>query len=88
MDESLYSMRLKLSAQKEIEALPYDVANRLWPRIKKLASDPRPTGCVKLKGYERLRRIRCGNYRVIYEIDDATRTIMVIAVRHRRNAYG
>ncbi|MEI6084420.1 MAG: type II toxin-antitoxin system RelE/ParE family toxin [Verrucomicrobiota bacterium] len=52
-----------------------------------MAVNPRPPGCKKLKGYHDLWRVRLGDYRVIYSIDDRARAVDVNAVRHRSEAY-
>ncbi|MCU0515485.1 MAG: type II toxin-antitoxin system RelE/ParE family toxin [Oscillatoria sp. Prado101] len=52
-----------------------------------LASEPRPVGCLKLNAAENGWRIRIGDYRVIYTIDDGTRTVEISRVRHRRHVY-
>ena len=75
------------SARKELESLPVKVVRRIVPRIEALMSDPRPDGCKKLIGAKNLWRIRVGDYRVIYSIEDQVLTIEIIAVRHRGDAY-
>jgi len=55
-------------------------------KILSLPGDPRPPGCRKLKGHEGW-RIRIGDYRVIYEIDDSQKTITVLVIGHRREIY-
>jgi mRNA interferase RelE/StbE len=60
---------------------------RIISRLESLAQNPRPSGCAKLEGARQLWRIRIGNYRVVYEIDDAAQTIDVSIVRHRRDVY-
>jgi len=61
------------------------------PKIKsaigKLSDNPRPHGYIKLKG-EDAYRIRCGNYRIIYEIDDDLLSVTLVSVGHRKNVYG
>ena len=52
-----------------------------------LSTEPRPTGCRKLVNQVSLWRVRVGDWRVLYEIDDAARTVRVVAVRHRSKAY-
>lgn len=73
-------------AQRELEELPRDVYQRIVPALRALANDPRPPGCQKLSGRQAW-RIRVGNYRVIYEIDDSARTVLVVHVGHRRDVY-
>jgi mRNA interferase RelE/StbE len=75
------------AARKDLETLEANVVKRVFPKIEKLATQPRPAGCRKLVGEENLWRIRVGDYRVIYSIDDNTRKVDVISVRHRSKAY-
>ena len=81
-----YSVRIKPSAVKELEALPLKDRRKLVSRIEGLASDPRPHGHEKLSGREQY-RVRQGDYRIVYSIDDATRAILVVKVGHRRDVY-
>jgi mRNA interferase RelE/StbE len=60
-----------------LHALPANVIARMMPRLEQLASVPRPQGCKKLKGGDQEWRIRIGDYRVVYEIDDDARTVDV-----------
>lgn len=82
-----YAITFARSARKELEALDAALVNRLFPKIEALAQEPRPSGCVKLAGEENLWRIRVGEYRVVYVIDDKQKVVDIIAVRHRRDAY-
>jgi len=84
---SEYAVVFTRSARKELEALPSDIVDRIFPKIESLAKDPRPSGCKKLKGSNDLWRIRVGVYRVIYSILEKQIRIEIIAVRHRREAY-
>lgn len=81
-----YSLLIRRSAEKEIERLPLRVRRRVVARISALATDPRPPGCVKLSGHDKY-RIRQGAYRIVYTIDDAVVTVVVVRVAHRRDAY-
>ncbi|MCI0492428.1 MAG: type II toxin-antitoxin system RelE/ParE family toxin [Planctomycetes bacterium] len=85
MDE--YEIVFARSARKELEDLPRRIAARVLRRIEGLAEDPRPASSRKLVGADRLWRIRVSDYRVLYAVDDATRLVDVVAVRHRRDAY-
>jgi len=60
---------------------------RIMPRIEQLASNPRPMGCKKLQGGSREWRIRIGDYRVVYTIDDARSLVEVTRIRHRSDVY-
>jgi mRNA interferase RelE/StbE len=82
-----YRVTLTASAERELHRLPALVIARIVPRIYRLVSDPRPPGCKKLKGGDSEWRIRVGNYRVVYEIDDTARTVDVTRIAHRREVY-
>ena len=82
-----YQLAFARSARKELEALPASVVARVFPRIEALADTPRPVGSRKLRGEKNLWRIRVGEYRVIYSVDDRRRLIDITAVRHRSEAY-
>jgi mRNA interferase RelE/StbE len=59
----------------------------MMPRLERLALAPRPPGCKKLKGGDREWRIRIGAYRIVYEVDDAEKTVDVTRIAHRREVY-
>ncbi len=82
-----YSVTFARSARKELEKLHPSMARRVMQRIEALATIPRPSGVIRLQGHKNLWRIRIGDYRVIYSIDDAARNIDVSVVRHRSDAY-
>lgn len=83
-----YSLALKRSAAKEIETIePVATRRKIVARIGELATEPRPTGSEKLAGSEKGYRLRQGEYRVVYEIDDAFRRVTVVRVAHRREVY-
>ena len=83
----MYSVFLERSAERDLRSLPADQFERIVRRIGALASDPRPAGCCRIVGSENDWRIRVGAYRVIYAVDDAERSVMVMRVRPRRTAY-
>ena len=82
-----YSVELKASARKELERLPAKLIQRIFPKLEGLASEPRPAGCKKLKGGQREWRIRVGDYRVVYTIDDEKLLVSVMRIRHRSEVY-
>lgn len=82
-----YSIVFAKSARKELESLPNTIINRIFPKIEALGTNPRPAGCRKLKGSGDLWRIRVGDYRVIYSVNDNFVEIDIIALRHRSEAY-
>lgn len=81
-----YSVGIKQSAAKELEELPLKVRRRVISRIRALATDPRPRGCEKLSGQEK-HRIRQGDLRALYEIDDTRSTVTIVKIGHRRDVY-
>jgi mRNA interferase RelE/StbE len=81
-----YRLLIKPSAAKELEALPPKVRVRVVARIQQLAAEPRPPGCEKLTGRENY-RVRQGDYRVLYSIDDREPSVVVVKIGHRRDVY-
>jgi mRNA interferase RelE/StbE len=82
-----YTVQLAAAAQRQLRGLPQAVLNRLLPRIADLANEPRPQGCKKLQGEIELYRVRVGEYRVIYAIDDDALTVLVVKIADRKEAY-
>jgi mRNA interferase RelE/StbE len=82
-----YNVALTLSATKELEKLSRQLIARIVPRLEGLASNPRPPGCKKLQGGDREWRIRVGDYRAVYTIDDAKLQVEVTRIRHRSVVY-
>jgi mRNA interferase RelE/StbE len=83
----VYDIYLESSAERDLKRLSPAVFRRIIKQIRSLSEDARPTGCHKIEGSRSDWRIRVGDYRVIYEIDEKARTIKVMRVRHRREAY-
>lgn len=83
----IYEVIISNSAQREIRKLQKIEVQRIIPAIRLLSNDPRPSGCKKLTSTQNIYRIRIGNYRVLYSIDDVIRIVEVSGVRHRRDAY-
>lgn len=81
-----YSLRFKRDAERELRRLPKADIQRLLDRIHRLATAPRPPGCKKL-GEPSIYRMRQGDYRVIYAIDDTQRIVEVLRIAHRREVY-
>ena len=82
-----YGISIKPSAEKELDRLSDAVFARIDAKILALADNPRPSGCKKLKGHSDLWRIRIGDYRVVYAINDAAVRVEVLAVGHRKEVY-
>lgn len=82
-----YEVLFARSARKELKALPSKLALSLLESVERLQAEPRPPGCKKLEGSDNLWRIRKGDYRDLYSIDDERRVVDIIAIRHRSDAY-
>jgi mRNA interferase RelE/StbE len=82
----LYAIEIKSSAAREIEGLPRGERRRVVERIGQLADEPRPRGCEKLVGGERY-RVRQGDYRIVYSVEDAKLIVWIVKVGHRRDVY-
>jgi mRNA interferase RelE/StbE len=83
----LYEITFARSARKELQTLPLTVAERILAKIELLALNPRPPGCKKLRGGSALWRLRVGEYRIVYQINDEKRVVDISVVRHRNEAY-
>ena len=81
-----YQVLLKRSAEKELDALHAPLFDRIKRKLLVLEKTPRPHGVQKLQGQEAY-RIRVGDYRILYLIDDSSKRIDVISIAHRREAY-
>ena len=81
-----YQVIIRPSAEPDFRSLPKADQERVARRIQLLTDNPRPPGCKKL-GDPNIFRIRQGDYRVIYQIDDAQRIVQIIRVGHRREVY-
>lgn len=82
-----HSLRFKSSVEKDLRRLPVKSRARCLERIDGLRLTPRPKGVRQVVGGERTYRLRVGVYRVIYQVDDASRLVTVFHVRHRKDAY-
>ena len=80
-----YEIFFRESVWKELKKVPKADLKKILSRIEQLGNDPRPVGCEKLTGQE-LYRIRQGNYRVVYSIQDNKLTVWVVKVGHRKEA--
>jgi len=81
-----YKILIKESAIKELESVPKKSLKQIIERIQSLADDPRPKGSQKLSAQERY-RIRQGDYRIIYSIQDDQTTEHVYIIGHKREVY-
>ena len=81
-----YDLRLKRSAERDLDNLPSRTHDRIIARLMSLKENPLPVGVVKLKGREGY-RLRVGDYRVIYTVDDINMKVEVLSVAHRKEVY-
>lgn len=83
-----YSLEIRRSAARELEGIePRDRRLKIIERIRALAGEPHPPGAQKLAGSKNAYRIRHGDYRVLYEVVEAERRIVVVKIGHRREVY-
>jgi mRNA interferase RelE/StbE len=81
-----YRILIKVSAARELEAVPRKDRIRIVERIRPLAENPRGPGCEKLAGADKY-RIRQGDYRILYTVNDLEVCICVIKIGHRKDVY-
>ena len=82
-----YQLEVKRKATRELARVRPDIGRRLLQSIESLASNPRPRQSHKLSESENSYRLRVGDYRVLYQVDDEARLITIFKVGHRREAY-
>ncbi len=81
-----YSLVIKKSAERELRKVPKEDMRRITDRIRELTQNPRPVGNEKLSGQDRY-RVRQGDYRIVYAVDDERRVVEVVKIGHRREVY-
>ncbi|NDV61931.1 type II toxin-antitoxin system RelE/ParE family toxin [Puniceicoccales bacterium CK1056] len=81
-----YKIVIKRSATKEIERIPKSHRKRIVSKIQELSKEPRPLGVKKLSGEEKY-RIRQGDYRILYKVEDSIITVTVVKVGNRKDVY-
>ncbi len=82
-----HRVELTPAAQRDLRSLDRPVLRRIDAKIRTLAEDPRPHGVEKLAGEPEVYRVRVGDYRILYQIDDAVLIVLIVRVRHRREVY-
>lgn len=81
-----YRVLFKSSVEKDFSGIPKKELKRILDRIRTLEDTPRPTGCEKLTGQEKY-RLRQGQYRIVYSVQDEEFTVWVVKVGHRKEIY-
>jgi mRNA interferase RelE/StbE len=81
--------RVEYSARsrRDLSGIRVEDRVRLVKQADRLAEDPRPPGCRKLAGSDALYRVRVGDYRIVYQVEDAVLVVLVVRVAHRRDIY-
>lgn len=87
MTPESYAILFTRRARKDLDKLDRKAVSRIAPVIDALTNDPRPPGCLKVKTEEGVWRIRVGDWRVGYEIDDEAHEVVVIRIGHRSEFY-
>ncbi|MDB2613548.1 type II toxin-antitoxin system RelE/ParE family toxin [Chlamydiales bacterium] len=83
----MFKIEISPTAEKEIKSLPKREQTKIIKRIFKLSDDPKPAGVKKLKGMDSLFRVRQGNWRIIYTIENRKLHVLVLKVGQRKNVY-
>ncbi|MEM9832797.1 MAG: type II toxin-antitoxin system RelE/ParE family toxin [Bacteroidota bacterium] len=82
-----YQIKVKKKAAKALRQIPLKDVEAIRDKVRMLANNPRPDGCKKLVKSDNLYRIRAGNYRVVYTIQDDILIVTVIRINHRKDVY-
>ena len=81
-----YRISFRASVMKDLKKIPRNDLRKIMKKIKGFGDNPRPHGCEKLTSQERY-RIRHGNYRIVYSIQDDELTVWIVKVGHRKDSY-
>ena len=82
-----YRLVIRLAAERDLHILAPNILSRIDARIQDLANNPRPRGTERLRGPQGGFRLRVGDYRLLYDVDDAQQLVIIGRVRHRRDVY-
>jgi mRNA interferase RelE/StbE len=82
-----YTIFIRPAANRDLNGLSQEVLARIQKAINRLQLNPRPPGAKKLVGFEKEWRLRVGDYRILYVVDDSTSQIIIARIAHRREAY-
>lgn len=86
-DEARYRIQVERQAERMLRRLPKDLLERLRAAIRGLATQPRPDDCKKLVGYANLYRVRVGDWRIVYAIEDDALLVLILDISPRGDAY-
>ena len=82
-----YTIEVAPAAERQLAALPKPIQTQIVRRIDKLAGDPRPHGVEKITGEDDLYRVRSGDYRILYTINDQELLVLVVKIADRKEVY-
>ena len=82
-----YAVLIRPAAERDRRALPSEMRQRVNATLLGLAEQPRPAGALTLTGLRIRWRLRIGDYRILYEIDDTEREVLILRIAHRRDVY-
>jgi mRNA interferase RelE/StbE len=82
-----YEVVLSKTAEKNLMKMPAKIVKQIIPTLQELANNPRPAGCKKLKGFSNIWRVRVGDYRIIYSIEDQILLVDIREIGHRKEIY-
>ena len=82
-----YRLEDTAAARRDLQELPRDILIRIEARIQALTENPRPRGAERVQGTQGGLRVRVGDYRILYTVDDAQQVVTIGRVRHRRDVY-
>jgi mRNA interferase RelE/StbE len=82
-----YRLRIRPAAVRDLRNLAPNLLSRIDARIQDLAENPRPRGTERLRGPQDGFRVRVGDYRILYDVDDGQQLVIIGRVRHRRDVY-
>ena len=83
----MYNVQITPAARKQLDKLDKQIQHRLQPKIDELAIEPRPHGVKKLAGKDDLYRVRVGDFRILYTIEDDRLIVLVVKIADRKQAY-
>ena len=81
-----YRIQVKKSAEKELSKIPKKELLKILEKIESLSDNPHPTGSIKLSNQDKY-RVRVGNYRILYKVEDNILTVFVVKIGHRKDIY-
>ena len=83
----MYSIEFTTAAEKDILRLPHPIHERVEYVVDQFQSDPRPMHCKKLRGLSNMWRVRIGDYRILYNINNKQKRITIYRILHRKDVY-